>query len=109
MATATITDTKVDIELAAGQTTHRVWNNVSGSAVYYVNAVPVNTGSTTGGFNVDASFEVTRVWRRLTVVEKKEFPQSQTATTESEFELHYEVKNVGTKKGKFRARIGKVA
>jgi len=88
--------------LNPGQTGHWWWNNANpGDAVWTANAVPVATGSTTAGFAQDTQLEVTRLWRRLIVTEKKPFPQSQTVDVTVEHEVHYEVKNLSSKKADF--------
>jgi hypothetical protein len=102
MSKATLVDTKTQHDLAPGQTFHWHWNNAApADAVWSANAVPVATGSTTGGFNQDTQLEVTRLWRRLIVTEKKPFPQSQTVDVVVETEIHCDIKNIGTTPAKF--------
>lgn len=99
---AFVVNTKTVVELAPGQTTQRHWNNAAPhDAVWSANAVAVATGSTAEGFAEDVALEVTRLWRRLIVTEKKPFPQSQTVEVKIEHEIHYEIKNVGAQPAKF--------
>jgi hypothetical protein len=102
--------TKTQHELGPGQTGHYWWNNAApADAVWSANAVPVATGSTTAGFAQDTSLEVTRLWRRLIVTEKKPFPQSQTADVSAETEIHYEIKNLSSTKATFIVFLSAVA
>lgn len=101
MATVALVNTKTVHELAPGQTLHWNWNNATpANAVWSANAVPQMTGSTTAGFAQDTALEVTRLWRRLIVIEKAP-PKSQISDTDVESEIHCEIKNVGTQKAKF--------
>lgn len=94
--------TSVDAWIEPGQTHHRWWNNAAPrDAVWSAQAVPIATGDSVSGFAEDVSLEVTKVWRRLLVTEKKPFPQSQTVEVHAEDEIHYEVKNVGTRKCRY--------
>ena len=87
-------------ELNPGETFRGHWNNAApAKAVWSANAVPLTTGTTNTGFSQDTSLEVTRLWRRLVVIENS---QSQFSDTDLEHEIHYEVKNVGPEKAKFR-------
>jgi hypothetical protein len=102
MSKATLVDTKTEHSLAPGQTLHWHWNNATpADAVWYANAVPLATGSSTSGFTQDTQLEVTRLWRRLIVTEKKPFPQSQTVDVSVETEIHVDIKNIGTTSAKF--------
>ncbi len=88
------------LELNAGQTGHWWWNNATpADAVWSANAVPLATGSTTSGFSQNTQLEVTRLWRVFKVIEKS---TSQFSDTDIETEIHYEVKNLGGTKAKFR-------
>ncbi len=98
----TFIKTKLDAWIEPGQTHRWWWNNAAPrDAVWSAQAVPFATGDTASGFAEDVSLEVTRVWRRLIVTEKKPFPQSQTVDVISEDEIHYEVKNIGNRKSRY--------
>ncbi|MBI4852340.1 MAG: hypothetical protein HY819_11135 [Acidobacteria bacterium] len=103
MSNLKVINTNKEVELAPGKTYKGHWNNATpgANAVWGAQAIPLATGSTIEGFAQDTSVEVTRLWRRLIITEKKPFPQSQTVETEVEHEIHYEIKNVGTEKVKF--------
>jgi hypothetical protein len=102
MANVIVVNTKSVLELAPGQEGHWHWNHAApANAVWSANAVPASTGSTAQGFNQDTAVEITRMWRRLIVTEKKPFPQSQTTDLEVEHEIHYVAKNIGTQKASF--------
>jgi hypothetical protein len=99
---AFVVNTKTEKVLAPGKTGHWKWNNAAPqNAVWSANVVPVMTGDTASGFDEDVSLEVTRVWRRLIVTEEKSSPQSQFANVNVEHEVHYEVKNVGSRSARF--------
>ena len=96
-------NTNKDFELNPGQTLHSWWNNASpANAVWSANAVPLATGSTQTGFDQDTQLEVTRVWRRFKVVEKS---TSQFSKVDTETEIHYEVKNIGSTKARFNVYL----
>jgi hypothetical protein len=101
-------DTQTEIELDPGKTVHRKWNNAAPvNAVWSANAVPSITGSTPTGWDQDTSLEITRLWRRLLVIEKAP-PGSQISDTTIEHEIHYEIKNVGNDKARFRIFLSAV-
>jgi len=80
-----------DKHLGPGQTGTWVWNNAApANAVWSANAVPSLSGAETQ----DSSLEVTRLWRRLLVTFKKDYPQAESGTEKVEHEIHYEVKNL---------------
>src|SRR5262245_31902367 len=92
-------NTNKDFELNPGETLHSWWNNASpANAVCSTNAVPLITGSTQTGFNQDTQLEITRLWRRLKVVEKS---SSQFSDLDTETEIHFEVKSIGGTKARF--------
>ena len=102
MSKVILVNTKTEHELASGQEAHIWWNHAApADAVWSANAVPHATGSTLTGFSQSTSLEVTRLWRKFIVTEKKDFPQSQTVETTVEHEIHYVVKNVGNDKARF--------
>ncbi len=105
--TALLVNTQHEHDLAAGTSGIWIWKNLAPhDAVWSVNAVPVQTGDTQTGFNDEASFEVTRVWRRMISTEDE---HSQATTVTVKHELHYEVKNVGTTPGRFVAFLSAVS
>lgn len=102
MSKVTLVDTKTQHDLGPGQTLHWHWNNATPTdGLWYANAVAIATGSTGAGFAQDTSLEVTRLWRRFIVTEKKPFPQSQTVETTVETEIHVDIKNIGNSPAKF--------
>jgi hypothetical protein len=106
--TALLVNTQHQHDLAAGKSGIWIWKNLTPhDAVWSVNAIPVPTGDTQKGFNEDASFEVTRVWRRM--ISTEDDPHSQTTTVTIKHELHYEVKNVGDGPGRFVAYLSAVS
>jgi hypothetical protein len=110
MAKCEIIDTKLAIKLGPGKTHHLWWNKAApANAVWLANAVPIITGDTATGFNQDSSVEITRLWRRLIVTEKKPFPQSQTTDVVVEHEIHYEVKNLGNTEVTFNVFLSAIS
>ena len=92
-------------ELAAGKTGHWVWNNMKpAGGVWFVDLAPGSTGSTSTGFNEHVTLEVTKQWRELKIVENAP-PNSQISDTSIEHELHYKVKNWGSKKARFSVNV----
>jgi hypothetical protein len=109
MSKVLFVDTKKEISLAPGAAVHGWWNNASpANAVWSAQAVPYATGSTASGFTQDTTLEVTRLWRHYTVTEIKDNPQSQTATTKEETEIHYEIKNIGSSTAKFHVVLSAI-
>lgn len=101
--------TKIDAWIQPGETHHWWWNNAAPrDAVWSAQAVPFATGSSGDGFAEEVDLEVTRIWRKLIVKEKKPFPQSQTVDVVSEDEIHYEVKNVGKQKSRYTVYLSAV-
>jgi hypothetical protein len=82
--------------LAAGQSTTRIWNNATpANAVWHIQAVPKESSFTTSTpIDQSVEAEVTRVWRRLNRTKgPTEFPEVHYY----EHEVRYVVKNVGTR------------
>lgn len=103
MANVKIIETSTILELDPGKKTHRHWNNASPeNAVWSVNAVPVGAS----GQPQDVSLEVTRLWRRLIVTVQTPGSPGSTA---SESEIHYEIKNIGTQKARFKVYLAAIS
>jgi hypothetical protein len=89
-------------EIGPGETKSWWWNNATPeNSVWSANAIPQKTGSSDIGFAQNTQLEVTRLWRVFKVTEKAP-PNSQISDLEIETEIHYEVKNLGNKKAKFK-------
>ena len=100
---ARIIKTDINAWIEPGQTQHWWWNNAAPrEAVWSVQAVPFATGDLIQGFQEDVALEVTRVWRRLIVTEKKPFGVA------SEDEIHYEVKNVGNQRSRYTVYLSTI-
>jgi hypothetical protein len=104
---ASLVDMPAEHELGAGKSTSWSFKIGSPNEVWAVNAVPVPSGDTQSGFNEQASVEVTKVWRTMTV--KQVPPHQQDAQIEVEHHVNYEVKNIGTEAAKFIICLSKVA
>ncbi len=102
-------NTKIDAWIEPGQTHNWVYNNAAPrEAVWSAQAVPFSTGDSTKGFAEVVELEVTRVWRKLIVTEKKPYPQSQTVDVTIEDEIHYHVKNIGTQKSRYTVYLSAI-
>lgn len=98
---------KLDIPLAPGHSKELWWNNANPRhAVYTVQAVPLPTGDSANGFDENVSVEVVRVWRKFIVNEKS---NDRFSDTDTEDEIHYVVKNVGTQPTRFNVYISVVS
>lgn len=106
---ARIIKTGIDAWIEPGQTQHWTWNNADiRDGIWSAQAVPFGTGNSTKGFNEDVALEVTRVWRRLIVTEKKSFPPLPLTEGISEDEIHYEVKNVGNQRSRYTVYLSTI-
>jgi hypothetical protein len=81
--------------LAPGATTTRHWNHAApATAVWHIQAVPLESSFTANPIEQSVEVEVTRVWRKLirTSLGSGEFPQP-----DLEHEIWYVFKNVGAR------------
>ncbi|HEX8649480.1 MAG TPA: hypothetical protein VF708_01470 [Pyrinomonadaceae bacterium] len=81
--------------LASGQSTTRNWNNATpAKAVWYIQAVPLESSFPTP-IQTEESVEVetTRVWRKLI----RTVTSSDVQPFKFEYEIWYTIKNVGAK------------
>ena len=81
--------------LAAGQSTTKHWNNATpGNAVWYIQAVPLESSFTSASPAAQSvEVEVTRVWRKL----NRTPVSSDILPWKYEHEIWYVIKNVGTR------------
>jgi hypothetical protein len=86
--------------LAPDASTTKHWNNASPPlAVWYIQAIPVESSFTGGAFTSPQSVEVevTRVWRKVI----RTTTQSDVQFNKYEHEIWYTIKNVGAKEVDF--------
>jgi hypothetical protein len=86
------------LQLAPGLSITRHWNNATPLAVWYIQAIPLESSFTANPADQSVEVEVTRVWRKLnrTLIHGPEFD-----TNNIEHEIWYVIKNVGTREVNF--------
>jgi hypothetical protein len=81
--------------LEKGQSTTGHWKHLTpSSAVWYIQAIPLENSFTDSPPNQSVEVEVTRVWRQLN---RTESPGSEFTEIDTEHEVWWEVKNVGSR------------
>jgi len=102
MATVNVTTIVQNGSLEAGKTAHHWWNNAPWGKVFALEVVPSEIGTTQTGFNHVSEVQITKQWRKFI---SKEKPGSIGVKVETELELHFEVKNIGTEKANYQVKM----
>jgi hypothetical protein len=102
MATVTVVTIVQHASLGPGETKHHWWNNAPYGKVFVLEVLPIAAGTTQTGFDHVYEVEITRQWRKYIT---KESPGSIGVNVTTELEIHYEVKNVGTKKIEYTVKM----
>ena len=91
--------------LDPGKTGHWWWNNAHYGKIYVFEVVPLDAGSTQTGYNHVYQAQITKQWRKFRTWEEE---GSIGVKVKAELELHYHVKNIGSKKLRFNVKMATI-